>query len=228
MTISLVSATRMSEAEFWNYSPLGQSLERIHFDKQNLLISFANAQGLPFVYNKALSSSERGELMVFIHDDVWIDDIFFQERLFEGLQEFDAIGVIGNRRCARLQPSWAFPDRSLSWDDEDNLIGAIAHGDFPFGSVQKYRSTRGACALIDGVMMAARCSKLDEHKIRFDERFRFHFYDVDFCRSLTSAGLRLGVYPISLTHQSAGQAGGAEWRAEYVEYARKWDPENCL
>ena len=40
-------------------------------------------------------------------DDVWIDDIFFSQRISEGLQTFDAIGVAGNRRRVRNQPAWA-------------------------------------------------------------------------------------------------------------------------
>jgi len=216
----------MSETEFWTNSALGQSLERIQFNKEHLIIQFSNTQGLPLVYNTALASPKCKELVAFIHDDVWIDDIFFAERIAEGLGKFDVFGVIGNRKCAALQPSWAFTDRSLSWDHLENLIGAIAHGDYPFGTVQKYQETQGSCALIDGVMMAANRSKLDAHQIRFDERFKFHFYDVDFCRSLERAGLNLGVYPVSLTHQSSGQAGGEAWASEYIEYARKWRPDN--
>ncbi|MFM7312868.1 MAG: hypothetical protein ACKO0M_06840 [Cyanobium sp.] len=225
MPISLISATRMSEEEFRENSALGQSIQRLRLDASNLLISHENSQGLPFVYNRALESPDCNELAVFIHDDVWIDDIFFLDRIVEGLQLFDVFGVIGNRRCAPLQPSWAFPDRSLSWDHPENLIGGIAHGDFPFGTVRKYRDVKGKCALVDGVMIAAKRSRLKERGVCFDERFDFHFYDVDFCRSVTDAGLSLGTYPVSLTHQSVGNFDGEDWNQQYIEYSRKWTPK---
>lgn len=225
MRIVLITATRMSEAEFWINSALGQSLERIKFPKENVSASFLNEQGLPVIYNKFLSSAGDDDLAVFVHDDVWIEDIFFEARIADGLRLFDVFGVIGNKGCAPMQPSWAYPDRSLTWDSPDNLMGAIAHGDFPFGSILKFREIQGTCALVDGVLIAAHCGKLKQCQIGFDERFRFHFYDVDFCRTVVTAGLRLGVYPVGLTHQSGGSFEDPEWGKQYIEYVRKWCPE---
>ena len=58
--------------------------------------------------------------------------------------------------------------------------------------------------------------------MRFDERFPFHFYDLDFCRSARANGLRLGTWPITLTHQSGGRFGIPEWRKAYADYLNKW------
>ena len=56
----------------------------------------------------------------------------------------------------------------------------------------------------------------------FDERFDFHFYDLDFCRTARRAGLSIGTWPISLTHQSDGAFGSPSWRAGYERYLNKW------
>jgi hypothetical protein len=223
MTVTIVTATRMDESEFWSNSALGQSLQRLNINKERLIISFSNTQGLPTIYNKALATPGCAEMVVFVHDDVWIDDIFFCEKISEGLDLFDVFGIIGNKICRPMQPAWCFVDRSLTWDSRDNFIGGIAHGDFPFGKVQRFQDFKGPCALIDGVLIAARRSKLIEHQICFDERFDFNFYDADFSRTVAKVGLRLGVYPISLTHQSIGVFGGNDWGSNYIEYARKWN-----
>ncbi|AFY28568.1 methyltransferase domain-containing protein [Cyanobium gracile] len=225
MHIRIVSATRYSEQNFWNYSALGQSIKRLDICKEFAQIAFENSIGLPDVYNKAIESSATSDGIVFVHDDVWIEDILFIERVREGLEQFDAFGVIGNRRLVLGQPSWAYTSLEFSWDQEVNLIGAIAHGDYPFGEIMKFTNTKGACELVDGVMIAASCLQLRQRNIQFDQQFSFHFYDLDFCRQLRKAGLSLGVYPISLTHQSRGKLGTEEWKDSYIRYIRKWDQE---
>lgn len=62
-------------------------------------------------------------LLVFIHDDVWIDDYFPADRVIEGLRTYDVIGVAGNRRKVPRQPGWAFSDSCLTWDDRAHRTG---------------------------------------------------------------------------------------------------------
>lgn len=58
--------------------------------------------------------------------------------------------------------------------------------------------------------------------MRFDERFMFDFYDLDFCRSVERAGLRMGTWPIAITHTSVGQSGSPAWRGSLQTYREKW------
>jgi hypothetical protein len=58
--------------------------------------------------------------------------------------------------------------------------------------------------------------------VRFDPRFTFHFYDMDFCRSCERAGLSMGTWPIAITHRSTGAFGSPAWQAGYAEYLAKW------
>ena len=77
--------------------------------------------------------------------------------------------------------------------------------------------------LLDGVFLAAYAKTFHQSKIRFDPRFAFHFYDMDFSRMCAQAGLKLGTWPISIAHESTGGGyGGAEWRAGKLIYLDKW------
>jgi len=221
--IEIVSATRLSANEFAAKSALGLSLQRLAFDgRLKAALAFSNRTGLPAIYNSRIATPGGPDILVFIHDDVWIDDHFFADRVIEGLRNFDLIGVAGNRRRVPGQPAWAFVDPNLTWDEPANLSGAVAHGAQPFGAVSHFGAVPAACELLDGVLLAARKSLLVARKVLFDPRFDFHFYDLDFCRAARQAGLRLGTWPISITHQSGGAFGGERWRELYRAYLAKW------
>jgi len=222
--IEVVSATRMSEQEFWERSALGISLRRLAVnDRISFHVAFANRRGLSTIYNERIRAENGNQRVVFVHDDVWIDDYFFVDRIVAALKDFDVIGVAGNKRRIDRQPAWAFVNDSFTWDDRNNLSGAVAHGPNPFGAVTVFGPTPAECELLDGVLIAANRASLIRSNVFFDERFDFHFYDMDFCRSARTAGLRLGTWPICITHQSGGGFGSSAWRTRYADYLAKWD-----
>lgn len=221
--ISVISATRHSENEFWNSSALGISLRRLAHDERLLpRISFENRRGLPEVYNAHLAANDCQELVVLVHDDVWIDDYFLADRVIEGLRHFDVLGVAGNRRRVENQPAWAFTNTQLTWDQRVYLSGTVAHGQQPFGMPGYFGPVPLECELLDGVFLATKKSTLINNDVRFDPRFDFHFYDLDFCRSARQRGLRLGTWPICLTHQSGGAFGTPAWLDKLRDYLDKW------
>jgi GT2 family glycosyltransferase len=213
----------LPEVAFWKSCALGISLRRLAHDARLVArLEFENRQGLPELFNARIEASDAHDILVFIHDDVWIDDYFFADRLIEGLAAYDVIGVAGNRRRVEHQPAWAFLDTSWTWDDPANLSGAVAHGRNPFGAVRLFGAVPADCELLDGVMLAARKSSLTRSGVRFDPRFDFHLYDMDFCRVARDKGLRLGTWPICVTHQSNGAFGTQAWGANHREYVAKW------
>jgi GT2 family glycosyltransferase len=223
MKVEIISATRKSAADFRDDSALGISLQRLAHDRQLVpRIATANARGLPDVYNASLDAAAGDSIVVFMHDDVWIDDHFFSQRIAEGLERFDVIGVAGNRRRISGQPAWLFVDPKFTWDQRENLTGSIGHGQHPCGSITCFGAAPAACELIDGVFLAARKSVLEDNEISFDPRFDFHFYDMDFCRVARQRGLKLGTWPICLTHQSTGGFASESWRKGYNLYLSKW------
>jgi len=181
-----------------------------------------NGKGLPDIYNAHLSTEEGSDLLVFVHDDVWLDDFFLADRVIEGLTNFDVIGVAGNRCRSPFQPAWAFKNTDFAWDNKANLSGAVAHGKTPFGPISFFGQAPAECELLDGVFLAVKKSVVRTNEVQFDPRFDFHFYDMDFCRRARRRGLRLGTWPICLTHQSGGAFGSPGWREKYKAYIGKW------
>jgi GT2 family glycosyltransferase len=221
--IDIVSATRLSEDEFWGGSALGLSLGRLMLETRlNACPVYDNQRGLPEIYNERLASPDCAEYVVFVHDDVWIDDYFLANRVLEGLERFDVLGVAGNRKRRDRQPAWGFVDPSFTWDEPANLSGWLAHGRQPFGPISAWGPVPAECELLDGVFFAAKRDTLRAREVSFDPLFDFHFYDVDFCRRARQQGLRLGTWPICMTHQGQGKFGTEHWFAMYEKYIAKW------
>lgn len=225
LAVEIVSATRMSEHDFWDKSALGLSLKRLLVKDARLTakISYENTRGLSEIFNKSITQSDDSAVLVFIHDDVWIDEANFAEVVMAGLDAFDVIGVAGNKRRVPYQPAWAFIDTKFTWDDDENLSGRVGHGNDAFGETSDYGAVPAECLLLDGVFLAARKSTLTSANVQFDTQFDFHFYDLDFCRTATDAGLKLGTWPVRLTHQSGGAFGTQGWREKYLQYLNKWE-----
>lgn len=223
--VQIVSATRYSESEFWNKSALGLSLHR-HLKQDNGIsasIAFNNTLGLSDVFNQAIERADDSAILVFVHDDVWIDEANFVDTMIAGLERFDVIGVAGNKRRLPNQPAWLFVDTALNWDEPEYLSGTVWHGPHAFGEDKFYGDVPAPCELLDGVFIATTKSALNGAHVRFDHQFDFHLYDVDFCRSAREAGLSLGAWPIKLTHQSKGAFGSPHWAQKCQLYFNKWE-----
>lgn len=221
--IDVICGTRLPADAFWARSALGLSLQRLGPQAPvRPHVFFENRRGLPSIYNERIDAADASPVLVFIHDDVWLDDHFFPEHVASAVQAADIVGVAGNRRRQPDQPSWAFASPRLDWDLPEHLSGAVAHGPQPFGRVTRYGTVPARCELLDGVLLAARRDVLRQRRIRFDERFHFHFYDLDFCRSAVQAGATLATWPIAITHQSAGRLGSEAWQAGFADYLEKW------
>lgn len=226
-TIRVVSATRLKESDFWMKSALGQSLQAWRTDPNvSVCVQFANAEGLPSIYNRQLKDpAVSADVLVFVHDDVWLSDPQWTDKLRLAVTRFDVVGVAGNTRRSAGQPAWLFrgvENGRFVWD-HPHLSGGIDHGKGPKGEASVFGPTPAACELLDGVFIAVRTLPVRRSKVFFDDQFAFHFYDMDFCRNARSRGLGLGTWPIKLTHQSEGSFGNPAWSAMLKHYRAKWN-----
>jgi GT2 family glycosyltransferase len=220
-----VCATRESAADFPTKTALGRSLSPYLLSPSVELKLFAgNRQGLPRLYNEAIrEAASRPAILIFVHDDVHLVDCFWAVHVVSGLRSFDVIGIAGNRHRAARQPSWYHADEHFTPDARENLSGIVAHGSgFPPGNVSYYGPPGQQVKLLDGLFLAARSQTLLAKQIEFDERFDFHFYDMDFCRQAEACNLRLGTWTISVIHESGGNFDSPSWRAAYARYLEKW------
>jgi GT2 family glycosyltransferase len=122
----------------------------------------------------------------------------------------------------RDSPAWLFTDTDMT-RDEEYLSGVVGHGTgFPPEDITVFGPPFQEVKLLDGVMLIARSETLLSKGISFDERFDFHFYDMDFCRQAELQNLRMGTWSISVIHESAGAFGSPAWHAAYRRYLEKW------
>jgi hypothetical protein len=223
--IRIVCATRVSAQSFMTGTLLGRSLRLFqHFPVLELQLFADNTEGLPALYNFAIEESRaRPATLMFIHDDILLCDFFWIEKIRHALRVFDIVGLAGNKRRIPKQPSWYFLDDRFTRDSHENLSGVVAHGEsFPPESLSIYGPPYQEVKLLDGLMLVARSAVLIEKDIRFDERFDFHFYDLDFCRRAEQQQAKMGTWAISVVHQSGGNFNSEPWRGAYAKYLQKW------
>jgi GT2 family glycosyltransferase len=224
LPIRLVCATRHAQANFLQDTALGRSLiVQRHAQAPELLLFDNNSTGLSTLYNAAIEQAAASPaILVFVHDDVSLNDFFWPDRIRDALREFDIVGVAGNRRRVPQQPAWAFVTRDFKWDQPEFLSGSVGHGKRYPCEISRFGPSGVECKLLDGLLLAADSTRLIASGARFDEQFKFHFYDMDFCRQAELKGLRMGTWPISLVHESEGAFGTPAWREAFDGYLRKY------
>lgn len=222
--IKVVVGTRASEKDFFEKTATGRSLAMFRFPFLEVVLFPNNSQGLPKIYNEIIQESANDPCaMVFMHDDVHILDYFWIDRVLSGLSNFQVIGLAGNKRRVPNQPGWAFVDTKLTWDVPENLSGVVGHGNgFPPSNLSIFGPTCQQVKLLDGLMIGALSQTLIENDLKFDERFDFHFYDMDFCRQAETKNVTCGTWSISVIHESGGAFGSPSWSRSYEKYLAKW------
>jgi hypothetical protein len=229
--VLIVSATTRTKVEFNRISELGRSLERVLLDPGiSSNIAYENTgqrlEGRSNIYNRFLTPAFSDLILLFVHDDVYIDDFLIRQRLNEGLANFDVVGLAGNKAPDFRQPSWGLKWKEDGtwdgWQDAKNLSGVVAHKAEDKINIAFYGETPAACELLDGLFLAVNTERILEAGAKFDPQFKFHFYDLDFSRICRQKNLSLGTWPIAVTHASGGSYGSQEWQIAKSFYERKW------
>lgn len=224
----LACATQAPARLFQRATLLGRSLQTFPEALRPQLMLLADntgpqPMGLAAFYNQVLDQMDDGTIVVFLHDDVYLHDWTLAFQLQKALEQFDVVGVVGSAQVPHGQPGWWHGlDGQGKPQRNDAVIrsGSINHFDPGLVRPDWYGPAPMACDLLDGVFLAARCERLGECGVRFDPQFNFHCYDTDFCYTARAQGLRLGTWPIPLTHGSAGGFDGAWVRAAHQLQAK--------
>jgi len=225
LPIRIVCATRLNREDFIKTSFTGASANSYcEIEQVQLRLFENNSIGLGEVYNIAIQEAiDKPAILVFVHDDVFLLDYYWTFTIRNSLNQYDIVGVVGNTRRLPNQPSWIIVNsETLELDDKANLSGSIGQGvGFPPKKIDVFGLPGRECKLLDGVMLAVKSQTLVDSGLRFDPIFKFHFYDMDFCRSAEKLGLRMGVSPVPLAHASYGNLD-INWRRSYDDYLSKW------
>lgn len=194
-------------------------------NRVTLQVAFENRIGLSSIYNDAITRSQ-SDILIFLHDDVWLEDPALLKKIATGLRKFDVIGVAGNKKIIKNQPSWFFSEYKNDQfirDDLKNFSGSIYHGTPGRANLSMFGESPATCKLMDGVFLAANRETLRRSQVKFDPTFEFDFYDLDFCRQACLQNLKIGTWPIKIIHKSSGEFGKASWKHGLDLYLRKWE-----
>lgn len=164
-----------------------------------------NTKGLPEAYNDFLDNHKGFDCVLFIHDDLTINDCQVLEKLNDAMDRgWDVVGIAGSKGFSIPNPSqrtgwWSPPNAQFG------LVGGVLHHDKNNGQsiYTSYGKSPSPALVIDGCFIAV-SGRAIARGLRFDPTFTFHCYDVDLCLTAWEMGLKTGVAPILVTHDSPG------------------------
>jgi hypothetical protein len=187
-----------------------------------------NKEGLSAVYNRKIReyAGSGVEFLVFVHDDVYIDDLKLYDKLrqaYYGLG-FKIIGVAG---ATSLNVS--FPTLWHLMAERKYQRGFVHHG--AGGAQTKVTSfgpTPSEVLIMDGLFIAVHLPSIAESGWGFNEKFEFHHYDVSSCLDAFVAGIKMGVYPIHLIHLSHGldSVSDKTWQESSDRFLAQYAPKD--
>jgi hypothetical protein len=198
-----------------------------HIGRKNLDVEFVtnNCEGLPKVYNRFINDklySNDVKRILFVHDDVWIDDCLLEYKLCKAMELYDIVGVAGTLNPKIVYPSlWhIMGERADHRGYAGHLAKGAAHkqGDPMF--MTSFGETPSRAAIVDGLFVAINLSRISEVDWRWNENFDFHHYDIAGCLDANSKGLKVGVYPINIFHASPGlkSLSDIEWSKSHNKF----------
>jgi len=225
--IIIAIATKASKETF-KERPIWSSLSAF-YDRKSLwtstdnrvIIFYENKKGLSEVYNSLITEENKNKIILFVHDDVVLEDIFLYEKLNKAITKYDIVGLAGAVTCRvdAEHPAWHL------MADRSDYVGEVAHCD-KNGKVWTtvFGPTESRALVIDGLFIAVNVSRALETGWRFDSDFSFHFYDISSCLLAYRKKMKVGVTPIRVVHHGLGDSMNTQaWRDGAVKFKEKWD-----
>lgn len=200
--ILIVSCTRGHKRD----TKIFKSMNILQPGDVKLYIHENNKAGLPEVYNTHLTKKtlKKHDIVLFVHDDVYVDDLKIRGKLYNNIQAFDIVGLAG---CVKPKIS-----RPVLWHlmtSRDNLRGSVCHphkvSDDEYAVMNtSFGYTPSRVTIMDGLFMAVNLKAVLAAEWKFNENFKHHHYDIASCLDANKKSLRLGVAPIHTIHDSQG------------------------
>jgi len=208
--ISIVVSTRKEDENFRQMLLRSVGLK----DVQLLIYENNNESSLTEIYNKGLKESIN-DIVVFCHDDIDLDG-GWGKKIVEHYQKSDygILGVAGSREI--VNGCW--------WSNRSATYGVVRHCNSEKTWTSEFSRNLGnsiqEVCCVDGVFFSVMKSRI---KTGFDESYKgFHFYDISFCVSNFTQGVKIGVHTnILLTHKSVGKTNET-WEASRLQLVNQY------
>lgn len=173
-----------------------------------------NKRGLSECYNEVLKNpSYSNKTVLFVHDDVELEDIFLFEKLVNS--PYDVTGLAGARSFNKKSPSLAW---HLAAPRED-YVGEVPHTKDGIIWTTVFGKTPCRTLTLDGLFLSCKVNALKEKGLEFDEMFNFHFYDIAFCMRANEKKATCGVLPIRAVHHGLGDSMLTnEWEQANIKF----------
>jgi hypothetical protein len=234
--VLLVTATKAKTLEEFKQRPLAPSLEllcdkRYNDDLFDFEIVKDNKDGLPEVYNRYLFERHKDKILLFVHDDLEIHDLNLVEKLNES--PWDITGLAGTSQ-------FQFQDKNL-WHvcaPRESFSGCVTHPlviqngkELQVDQTKKMSTLFGPwpqrCLILDGLFLAVNVERALQVEWKFDERHKFHHYDIASCLSANEKKLTMGTWPIFVLHHGLGNSFMTpEWEESNKIFKDSW--QNAL
>ena len=194
-------------------------LKKLNPDGMEFEVVTNNTEALSVVYNRFLRLSKAEDYIVFIHDDVMIEDLCIFEKLESACEKFGIVGIAGISGPLAIKPPvlWHLVGPAQNRRGEvSNFLATPEELKSDYFSLSDVYSvprittsfgpTFSQATFIDGVFMGVHVGTLRQHGVLFDEKnpARFHFYDLNLCIDAVNRGVIVGVAPIRIVHCSPG------------------------
>ena len=173
-------------------------------DDLKAIVRLNNKENIGIHYNRtlALAKEEDFDCIIFIHDDVSLEDSHLSDKLTQAFIDYDIVGLAGARDIKLKKPAlW-----HLMCSDQ-NRTGIVAHADGKYTSSTYFGPVPQRCILLDGLFLAVKLKnpRLTDN-VLFDENIPAiaHHYDLDFCLTANKNKLKLTTWPIWVVHDSPG------------------------
>ena len=220
MSLLVVSCTRAKSDEEFKTRPLSAGLmDLVAFRHIEFQLFYNNTRGLTTCYNEVLKDPKNlDKTVLFVHDDVEIQDLFLAEKLLTS--PYSITGIAGAKTFSKASPMAAWHIASAS----DQYVGEAGHANKE-GKVWTtvFGPTKSRALVLDGLFLSCKVRDLVDKGVEFDETLSFHHYDLSFCLRAHEKRVTCGVLPVHVVHHGLGDSmNSEEWRKSNEQFRRDY------
>jgi hypothetical protein len=189
------------------------------------IVFYENKEGLPTCYNKYIIPELKSRIMVFMHDDLIIPyhHKTLRRELNRAHEKFNIVGLAGSPNIELKYPTlWHHMAKTI--DGKKSMSGSVGHKHNDQNFMTCFGVCPSQCVVLDGLFLSIDVDKILTSGLKFDEKFKFHHYDISFCLDANKLKLSMGTWPIWLTHLSPGLKSleDTEWKKSNAYFCKKY------